>query len=351
MNERVYLLTGAAGFLGNNIAQQLVEKGAAVRALVLHGDKAAAHLPQGVEIVYGDLTDKESLREWFETPAKERVCIHCASMVYLKEEPNELVRRVNVEGTKNVIDLCLEYNAKKLVMVSSTGTLPDYPHGQKIAEPTSFDLDRIVGYYGKTKAMATQLVFDAVKEKGLDASVVYPTGICGPYDYAHGPVSTFVIQYCSGQMPMGFPGSFNSVDVRDLAAGTIACVDKGRKGEGYILGNEVVWMQDMFRYISEASGAKLVKRVLPMPLARLFVHFSVLAGKVTGKDPLMTDLMMFNLVRNNEYDSSKARAELGYHTRPFSETMRDEVLWLQEEKMIVMDVNGKKSFSRQEEGV
>lgn len=350
MKSRTYLLTGAAGFLGNHIAKQLMEQGCNVRALVLHGDKAAAHLPQGVEIVYGDLTDKESLREWFAAPAEERVCIHCASMVYLKEERNELVRRVNVDGTQNVIDLCLEYGAKKLVMVSSTGTLPDYPHGQKIKEPASFNLDKIVGYYGKTKAMATQLVFDAVKEKGLDASVVYPTGICGPFDYAHGPVSTFVIQYCSGQMPMGFPGSFNSVDVRDLAAGTIACVDKGRKGEGYILGNEVVWMQDMFRYISEASGTPLVKRVLPMPLARLFVRLSVLAGKITGKDPLMTDLMMFNLVRNNEFDSSKARTELGYHTRPFSETMRDEVLWLQEEKMIDLDRPAKTgNLSRQEE--
>ena len=225
MDERVYLLTGAAGFLGNNIAQQLVEKGCTVRALVLSGDKAAAHLPQGVEIVYGDLTDKDSLKEWFGAPAEERVCIHCASMVYLKEEPNEMVRLVNVEGTRNVIDLCLEYSAKKLVMVSSTGTLPDYPQGQKIKEPESFDLDKIVGYYGKTKAIATQLVFDAVKEQGLDAPLVDPTGICGPYDYAHGPGSTFAIQSCRRQMPLGVPGSFNPVDVWDLAAGISARVD------------------------------------------------------------------------------------------------------------------------------
>lgn len=334
MNKRVYLLTGAAGFLGNNIAQQLVQQGNAVRALVLPGDKAAGHLPPEVEIVYGDLTDISSLHTWFDTPAAEKVCIHCASMVYLKETPNEMVRKVNVDGTQNVIDLCLQYNAKKLVMVSSTGTIPDYPQGQKIAEPTAFDMEKIMGYYGKTKAMATQLVFDAVKNQGLDASVVYPSGICGPYDYAHGPVSTFIIQYCNGEMAMGFPGSFNSVDVRDLAAGTIACVDRGRKGEGYILANQVVSMQDMFRYISQASGAPLVKRVLPMPLARLFVRLSVLAGKITGKDPLMTDLMMYNLVRNNNYDSSKTRTELGYHTRPFQETICDEVLWLHKEKMI-----------------
>ncbi len=218
---RVYLLTGAAGFLGNNIAKQLVEKGCRVRGLVLKGDKAVRHIPKGVEIVYGDLTDKTSLEKFFDVEKEQVVCIHCASIVYLKEEPS-----------------------------------------------------KIVGYYGKTKAMATQLVFDAVKEKGLKACIVYPTGICGPNDYAGGPVSTFIEQYCNGGNKVGFPGSFNSVDVRDLAAGTIAAVDRGKIGEGYILGNDVVWMKDMFAHISHASGVKMAKIILPMPLTRIIVKVS-----------------------------------------------------------------------------
>lgn len=218
---RVYLLTGAAGFLGNNIAKQLVEKECRVRGLVLKGDKAVRHIPKGVEIVYGDLTDKTSLEKFFDVEKEQVVCIHCASIVYLKEEPS-----------------------------------------------------KIVGYYGKTKAMATQLVFDAVKEKGLKACIVYPTGICGPNDYAGGPVSTFIEQYCNGGNKVGFPGSFNSVDVRDLAAGTIAAVDRGKIGEGYILGNDVVWMKDMFAHISHASGVKMAKIILPMPLTRIIVKVS-----------------------------------------------------------------------------
>lgn len=259
-DSRIYLLTGAAGFLGNNIARQLVEKGCRVRGLVLQGDKAVKHIPEGVEIVYGDLTDKTSLEK--------------------------------------------------------------------------FDLDKIVGYYGKTKAMATQLVFDAVKEKGLKACVVYPTGICGPNDYAGGPVSTFIEQYCNGGNKVGFPGSFNSVDVRDLAAGTIAAVDKGRIGEGYILGNDVVWMKDMFAYISHASGVKMTKIILPMPLTRIIVKVSETIGRLTNKAPLITELMLYNLVRNNAYDSSKAKKELGYQTRPFADTIYDEVEWLKEEHRV-----------------
>lgn len=335
-DERVYLLTGAAGFLGNNIAKQLVEQGCSVRGLVLKGDKAVEHVPEGVEIVYGDLTDKASLETFFTVENRRLVCIHCASIVYLKEEPSEFVYHVNVDGTQNIIDMCLEKNVEKLVYVSSTGAIPELPHGEKIKEPESFDLDKIVGYYGKTKAIATQLVFDAVKEKGLKASVVYPTGICGPNDYAGGPVSTFIEQYCNGESKVGFPGSFNSVDVRDLAAGTIAAVDKGRIGEGYILGNDVVWMKDMLLHISHASGVKMVTTILPMFVTRLIVKASVMIGKITKNDPLITELMLYNLVRNNEFDSNKAKKELGYQTRPFAETIYDEVEWLRLEHRIAV---------------
>lgn len=147
---RVYLLTGAAGFLGNNIVKQLIEKGCRVRGLVLKGDKAVRHIPKGVEIVYGDLTDKTSLEKFFDVEKEQIVCIHCASIVYLKEELSELVYRVNVEGTQNIIDFCLEKNVEKLVYVSSTGTVAELPHGEFMREPEKFDLDKIVGYYGKT---------------------------------------------------------------------------------------------------------------------------------------------------------------------------------------------------------
>lgn len=219
--------------------------------------------------------------------------------------------------------------------------------GEAMTEPETFVLDDIVGYYGKTKAMATQLVMDAVKNQGLRASIVYPTGICGPNDYAHGPVSTFTIQLCKGEVKKGVPGSFNSVDVRDLAAGTIACVDKGRVGEGYILGNDVVSMKEMFQYISDASGVKMVNSILPMTVAKLVVKVGVLMGKITKKEPLFTELMMYNLVRNNEFDSSKARRELGYTTRPFADTIRDEVMWLKAEGMILTDENPKEQMAQQ----
>ena len=90
----------------------------------------------------------------------------------------------------------------------------------------------------------------------------YPSGICGPNDSAFGLFTSFLIRYCQGQMPVGIEGSFNSVDVRDLAEGVIACIEKGRNGEGYILSNEMVSIRKMFELISETSGAKLVETIL-----------------------------------------------------------------------------------------
>ena len=120
-DERIYLLTGAAGFLGSNICLQLLEKGVKVRALVLPGDKSAKFIPQDVEVVYGDLCDADSLEPFFTVPAGKRsVVIHCASMVTVDPGYSEKLMAVNVGGTRNIITRCLAHpECEKLVYVLS----------------------------------------------------------------------------------------------------------------------------------------------------------------------------------------------------------------------------------------
>ena len=337
MNNRIYLVTGAAGFLGSNICRQLTADGQKVRALVLEGDPAAKYIPEGVEITYGDLLNIPSLEQFFDTPAGVDVyVIHSASIVWTKMEENPKVRAVNVDGTANIIDQCIKHKVKKLVYISSFGAIPEAPHGEKIKEVDNFEqTEGLVGFYSVTKAEATQLVLNAVKEHPeLDASVIQPTGICGPYDYAFGPVTSMVMQFIKGEMKMGISGTFNSVDVRDLAAGVIAACDKGRRGECYILSNMVVTMNDMFEYINKAAGTSVKSYVLSKDVAHVAVVFLAIASKFTGKDPLLSDFNIYMLNRNNECDCSKAEAELGYKCRPFEETMQDTVDWLEKEGFI-----------------
>lgn len=335
MAEKIYLVTGAAGFLGMNICKNLLQKKENVRALVLSGDKAVNYLPKEAEVVFGNILDAASMEAFFDVPNDyEIIVIHTASIVALSPEKNQKVYDVNVKGTKNIIDFCVKKKVKRLVYISSTGAITEQAKKKIIREPDSFEPEKLVGYYSETKALATKAVFDAVKRKGLNASVVYPSGICGPDDYACGPFVQFVSQYCNGEMPAGIQGSFNSVDVRDLAEGVIACAEKGKNGEGYIMSNEMVSIREIFDLMSSLSGAKRVKKIIPVRAAKLIAFFSGIISKMKKKPPMMTNFQIYNLARNNHFDCSKAKKELDYTVRPFTDTMADTIDWLMREGKI-----------------
>lgn len=330
-----YLVTGVAGNLGSSVAARLLEEGKKVRGLVLKGDPAAARVPKEVEICIGDVTDPESIERFFRMEEDtEVVVIHCAAIVTVNPGFSQKVYDVNVIGTKNILNACIKHKVRKLVHVSSTGAIPELPHGIPITEIDHFNPETVVGYYGRTKAEASQAVLEAVREHDLDASLVFPTGICGPDDYAFGPVAGFIMEYCAGKMPCGMEGSFNAVDARDLADAIVTCCEKGRKGEGYILGNECVTMRQMFHILSTLTGTKEVKLILPVGAAKIVGKLSDLGEKITGKPARMTSFAVYNLIRNNEFDCSKAKRELDFHTRPFAESIADTIAWLERENRI-----------------
>jgi len=339
MSERIYLLTGAAGFLGSNICLQLLQQGHKVRALVLPNDKSVKYIPKEVEVVLGDLTDINSLDAFFEVPEGcTSVIIHCASMVTVDPAYSEKLMAVNVTGTRNIITKVLNHSeCEKMVYVSSTGAIPELPHGTRIKEVDKFDPcdpKLVVGAYSQSKAKATQMVLDAVRVMGLKACVVHPSGILGPYDHAIGETTGTVLQIIKGEMPMGMQGSFNLCDVRDLAAGTIAAIDKGRIGECYILANEIVTLKEMCDMLYKECDAKKIKFFLPLNVADKLAQGLEKQAEKTGKKPLMTTFSVYNLARNNEFDYSKAQRELGYTTRPYQQTIHDEVEWMKAEGLI-----------------
>ena len=341
-NNRYYLLTGAAGFLGSNICAQLLAEGKKVRALVLPNDKSVKFIPKEVEVVIGDLCDENSLEPFFTVPAGcTSVIIHCASMVTVDPAYSEKLMAVNVGGTRNIITKVLAHpECEKMVYVSSTGAIPEQPHGTPIKEVSQFtpcDPKKVVGAYSLSKATATQMVLDSVRVMGLKACVVHPSGILGPNDHALGETTSTVLQIIKGEMPMGMQGSFNLCDVRDLAAGTIAAIDKGRVGECYILANEPVTLKEMCEMLQKECNAKKIKFYLPLDLADKIAQGLEKQAEKTGKKPLMTTFSVYNLARNNVFDYSKAQRELGYTTRSYQQTIHDEVQWMIEEGLI----NGK----------
>ena len=339
LEKKIYLVTGAAGFLGGTICRQLLARqdGSYIRAFVLPNDPAMRYVPQEVEACEGDLTDRASLSRFFDTPAGvEVVVIHCASIVTVNPDYNQKVIDVNVGGTKNIIEQCLEHPSfYKLVYVSSTGAIPELPKGQKIREIDHFDASQVLGCYSQSKALATQAVLDAVRWQDLNACVVHPSGIMGPEDFAVGETTSTMLKIINGEMPMGIDGTFNLCDVRDLAAGCISAVDKGRKGACYILGNKEVNFRDFCQLVSQEAGCRPVKHFLPCGVANFMAKLAEKKAQKTGERPLMTTFSIYNLARNNNFDSSKAALELGYHPRTYRETMRDEIAWLKRTGKIV----------------
>ena len=331
-NNVKYLVTGAAGFLGGTICRQLIERGENVRAFVLPSDPAMKYVPREAEIVEGDLTDVDSLEKLFAVEeGTETIVLHIASIVTVNPDYSSKVMEVNVDGTKNIIRLCLSHpECKKLVYCSSTGAIPEAAMGKAIKEVRRFDPDEVVGCYSRSKAMASQAVLDAVHENGLNACIVHPSSIMGPEDYAIGETTGTLIKIIKGQMPAGIDGSFNLCDVRDLAAGTIAAADKGKAGECYILANDPVSFRDFSRMVSDEAGCKKVGMFLPIWAANMMGGMMEKQAKKKGTKPMMTRFSVYNLARNNKFDSTKAIQELGYSTRSYRDTIHDEIQWLKE---------------------
>lgn len=329
----VYLVTGATGNLGSNIVKMLVEDNQKVRALVRQN--SISKLYPGVEPVIGDLQDDKSLDGFFARGDEEDLyVIHCASVVTIDPDFNQMVYDVNVTGVKTLVAKSIAAKVKRFVYISSIGAIPELPHGNAIKEVTHFDPDKVVGYYSKTKAMASQAVMDAINNDGLDGCLIFPSGIIGPYDYGYSMTTQNVISVAKGEVPFAIDGTFNAVDVRDLAQAIISCTVQGVKGEGYILANELISMREFYGEISRAANVAPVKLFLNPRVALLLAAMMKVVSKFTGKPAQLTSFMIYNLTRNNNFDTSRAKERLGFNPRPIRDTIDDEVAWLKQEKRI-----------------
>lgn len=335
MANDLYLLTGATGLLGSNLVRELVSKAKKVRALVMPRDPALAAMPQCVEIVEGNLLDTEALERFFSVAdGSDLIVIHAAGIVTLDPKPNETTRAVNVDGTANIVEQCLRHHVKKLVYISSTSVISELPGNQAIHETQRCDPDQVIGYYAKTKAIATDLVLRAVRKQGLDASVVLPSGIFGPNDYGFGLITSCVRMVAEGKLPASIGGTFNSVDARDLAAGIVACAERGRKGECYIMANRCCSFDELIGAICSEVGIRKPRVKIPLSILRPFAGLGTLYGKMTHKPAWFSRFTIYNLERNNNYSAEKAINELGFHCRPLDDTIKDTVAWLKQEGRI-----------------
>lgn len=333
--KQLYLVTGAAGHLGNTVIKLLVQAGQSVRALVLPQDAHAKQLPQAVEICTGDVRDKESLRAFFTVPEGTRcIVIHCAGIVSIASRYVQTVHDVNVCGTRNIVDLCTVHGVEKLVHVSSVHAIPEKAMGEEIAETNDFRAEAVEGLYAKTKAEATAIVLDAAA-RGLNACVVHPSGICGPYDYGAGHLTQLLRDYCEGRLKAGVNGGYDFVDVRDVAHGILGACEHGRAGECYILSGHYASIPTVLDTFHRITGRRRVKTILPLWFARLTSPLAEAFYRMLRQPPLYTRYSLYTLMSNAQFSHAKATAELGYTTLPFEDTVADAYSWMMENGRIL----------------
>ncbi len=323
--KKLYVVTGANGHLGSTIIRQLKRKGEQIRGLILPSETAAD--TDTVTYIRGDVRDKASLEPLFADAAdREIVVIHTAGIIDISERVTPAMYAVNVGGTRNIVELCVAHKVKRLLYVSSVHAIPEKNDLAVLREVNHFSADEVVGGYAKTKAEATQIVLDAAHE-GLDAVVVHPSGILGPYDSSRNHLVQLVSDYIHGRLPACVRGGYDFVDVRDVAAGCLAAVDKGKTGECYILSNRHYEIKDVLRMVKVVQGGRRLP-VLPMWMARAAVPVLSLAAKVRKQRPLYTRYSLYTLCSNDRFSHDKATHDLGYHPRDLLQTIADTVAWM-----------------------
>lgn len=326
-----YLVTGATGFLGRVVAEELVRRKAQVHALVLHDDPYTDLLPKEVRTVIGDVCDKSSLSDFF-ADADSRTCvIHCAGIVSVASRPGPRLYQVNVGGTWKVLRQCMEHDVGKMVYVSSVHAIPEKPKGCIISEDCEFSPGLVDGDYAKSKAAATELVFDAA-ERGLNASIVFPSGIIGPGDLQGGSFTSMAKSFLSGKLPFAVRGGYDFVDVRDVANGILACSESGEPGKGYILSGHYVTIRRMLQLVGKAAKLKYRSLCLPLGLARLAAPYYERRSLRERKPLFFTPYSVSVLASNGQFSHAAASERFAYQPRPIEETLGDMTAWLLNQK-------------------
>jgi nucleoside-diphosphate-sugar epimerase len=312
-----YFLTGATGFIGGRVARQLVEGGDKVIAVVRSPSKAQDLADLGVEIHQGDVTEKQSMRGPMN--GVDGV-FHIAGWYKIGVRDTGDGQRINVDGTRNVLELMRELGIPKGVYTSTLAVNSD-THGRVVDETYQYDGPQL-SVYDQTKWQAHQIAEQFIRA-GLPLVIVQPGLVYGPGDTS--AVRAALVQYLQRQLPMIVRQSaFAWAHVDDIARGHILAMQRGKPGESYIIGGQISTFEDAIELAEQITG-------VPAPRLRLnpgvVKALSNVMGLVEKLAPLpeeySAEYLRINAGVTYLGDNAKARRELGYSPRPLAEGLEE----------------------------
>ena len=312
------------------VIRELMIRGKKVRAFVLPGEDLTPLDGLDVEIVEGNVLDPASLNAAMKGI---QTVYHLAGMISIMPGDYEKMRRVNVDGTKNVVAAARKARVKKLVYTSSIHALRRIPEGSVIDESVEFDPDNRMGDYDRTKAEASLAVLKAAAE-GFNAVIVCPTGVIGPYDYKKSEMGSLLLEWTLKRPSVLIEGSYDFVDVRDVARGHVLAGEKGRRGEVYILSGERIRLTRLMELVHENVDHFEPAFKIPISLAKFISRFTPAYYRATGSKARFTPYSIETVLSNSHFSNAKAVRELGFKARSLEHTISDTLCWFVENRRL-----------------
>lgn len=325
------LVTGATGFIGNNLVLELLKRQHEVNVLVRSPHKLSEKLKNKVTFFEGDLFATEEM----EQAMQNCDCVfHMAAFANIWSKDKSLARRTNVEGTNNILRTAVKNNVKKVIFTSSAATLPPSAGKEEVDEtipvPNSYLTD-----YETTKREA-ELVCKEFAKQGLHTVIVQPTRVFGPGKMSKSnSVSLMIKKYIKGTwriIPDGGAQIGNYAYIGDVVNGHILALEHGKSGERYILGGTNASYNQFFETIKEVSGKNYRMFHLPFPIMLAVAKFELFMAETFGKKPLITPPWIIRYMQNRLVSSSKAKNELQYKITPLDEAILKTIEWIKSNK-------------------
>ncbi|MBN1386883.1 MAG: NAD-dependent epimerase/dehydratase family protein [Bacteroidales bacterium] len=323
-------ITGADGILGNNLVRILIDRGHDIKIFIETGKEARYLEGLNIEKSWGSILNYEELKDAMKG---YDLVIHAAAKTDMWPTRHESYWKVNVEGTKNVIAAVKELGISRMIHI---GTANSFGPGDK-SDPGNENKPYAAGKYKLdyicSKYSAQKEVLKAVEEDGLNAVVMNPTFMIGPYDSK--PSSGAMIMAVNrGKIPGCPAGGRNFVYVGDVANAIVNAMEKGKKGECYILGHENLTYKEAFGKMAEALGAKAPDSNMPRFITLAYGWVMSVAASIFGFKPSVSYPMALISTEKHFYSSEKAVKELGMPQTPISEALREAVNWFRDNNYI-----------------
>jgi dihydroflavonol-4-reductase len=325
------LVTGASGLVGANLVRALLEQGREVRALVHADSRALSGL--AIESVPADVCDLEAIKK---AMVGVEVVYHLAGSISLTMDSAPEMAAVNALGTRNVVEACLQGGVRRLVHFSSIHALRQDPLDQPLDESRPFvDADRSAAAllqippYDRSKAQGEREVLAGIA-RGLNAVILQPTAILGPYDFKPSYLGQALIQLARGKIPALVPGGFDWVDVRDVVAGALRVEQAASAETRYLLSGHWHTVREVAELSGSFTGQTAPFFTVPLWLAGAFAPLMLLLARFNHNPPIYTRVTLRALRSNRQISQARARRDLGYTSRPLTETVRDTLAWFQE---------------------